>query len=502
MAERKSPALWLIQITAFVTACAAFTEWCWAILFCVEATGGFRWHVDWAAGDASKWDWGAGFAANLPVLFALLTATVPIVLWSMIWLPMYQQARGAGIGRRATMMIAGLLANALVILSGTIVMNSNRQDHVREGLVVEQSAAQGVAAIDARLTVAKTELARMTDPANTTNEARAARAGVTGWKTYVAQAKTDPSVPSADRQRIERAMGSAQAADAVRARIETLTVAQAEAKPVAATQAVVQDHYGAAMNDFSQYAQVYRPPFVALICTLIGIWGAWWLVGLWERYAEREAAPPLAIEDHSAEEKLEVDPAGLRGAEKREQLYDEDGNRIVRRRATFARVPTKKSGRRGDKTEYEAPAAVTASDPRVTGVSLAPGDVEANLADAETEDFASEGMAKIASGLAGEVRPRDETPPVSSKGSDHSSQVETQNDAGTGSVMAGDQVPDHAAAEAEPVVLSDDRYDELEQRGVIVDGQFVSQEHQTVIEQDDRAERYPALPAPKETEAA
>ena len=56
---------------------------------------------------------------------------------------------------------------------------------------------------------------------------------------------------------------------------------------------------------------------------------------------------------------------------------------------------------------------------------------------------------------------------------------------------------------AEPVVLSDEDYDRLEQRGVIVDGEFVSQEAQPIIEQSDHAPRYPALAAPvRQTEEA
>lgn len=332
--EPKSPALLLIEITAFVTGCAAITEWVWAMLFCIEATGKINFTTDWGAASAAptSWTWAAAFSANVPILFGLLLATVPIVAWSMIWLPMVMQARGAGRGRRVTMAIAGILANLLVILSGTIVMNGNRQDHVRGELVQEQSAAQGRAAIQARLQVAKDELARMTDSSMTSNDARAARAHVAGWRTYVAQATSDPSVPAADRQRIVRAMGSAEAADALRARIEQLTVSRATAAPEAASAAVVADNYGQGMNDFAQYAQVYRPPFVALICTLIGIWGAWWLVGVWERHLATRQEPDYdeahMIEDHSADKPVAAQPYDQAT---KEAFYDgETGEKLIK----------------------------------------------------------------------------------------------------------------------------------------------------------------------------
>lgn len=275
---------WLLSLPAAATLCAAFVEVYWAILFCIEATGHLN--SNWATAMGSEvpttGSWDFAFSANVPVLTGLVAATVPIVIWSMVWLPVQMKARGHGRYRRITMIVAGLLANALVIISGTVVMNHNRQGQVREGLVVEQTAAQGRAAIDARLGVVQAELGRITDPGMTTNEARAARAGVAGWQTYVREATTDRGVPAADRQRIARAMGSAEAADTLRARIEALTVERAQAAPEAASAAVVQDDVGVGLNTFAQYAAVYRPPFVALLCTIIGIFGAWWWVGLSE----------------------------------------------------------------------------------------------------------------------------------------------------------------------------------------------------------------------------
>lgn len=338
----KSPTTWLLSIPAAATLIAAVVEWYWAILFCIEATGRLDWSFETASGTETNSvnAWGFAFSAHIPVLLGLIFATVPIVLWSMVWLPVWMQARGAGRWRRVTMAATGLLANALVVISGTVVMNYNRQEQVRASLVTEQSADAGRAAIGARLQVAQAELARITDPIMTTNEARAARAGVAGWRTYIAESRADPDVPPADRQRIARAMGSAEAADALRTRIEALTVQQATAAPEAATAARVDDDVGVGLNTFASYAEVYRPPFVALLCTMVGIFGVWWWVALAERMRAEEARagpfdPAVAIEDHSAEAPVaaqSMEPTRIVDAETGEELIAVAGSKPHLRR--------------------------------------------------------------------------------------------------------------------------------------------------------------------------
>ena len=272
----------LLTVPAAATVCAAIVEVYWALLFCIEATGRLDWNFDFA----SAWNeplhfiWNFAFNGNAPVLIGLLAATAPIVMISMVWLPVQFAMRGHGAWRRGSLIAAGLLCNAIVIVSGTVVMNHNRQDQVRSALVVEQSADADRAAIAARLQVAQTELSRITAEGNTSNEARAARAGVEGWRTYVREAQSDPGVPAADRQRIARAMGSAEAADRLRSRIEELTVQQATAAPTANTQVTVQDNVGAGMNSFAEGVKVYRPPLIAVACTIIGILGAWWTIAM------------------------------------------------------------------------------------------------------------------------------------------------------------------------------------------------------------------------------
>ena len=299
---------WLLSIPAAATLCAAFVEVYWAVLFCIEATGYVDWNYEGATGSTipAASTWNMAFSAHLPVLLGLVAATVPIVMWSMVWLPVQMKARGKGRYRRLTMIVTGLLANLLVIISGTVVMNYNRQDQVRESAVTEQTAQQGRAAIDARLAFEQEQLRLALNNTNPYLN-QAANVGAAEWeRSYVAQARAsnDPRLPM-----LERALGAARAADARRANIEALTVQRATAAPEAATAANVEDTVGVGLNTFAQYAEVYRPPFVALICTIIGIFGAWWWVGLAEAMDHRNVSlSGWAPEDHRIED-LRDEPA-------------------------------------------------------------------------------------------------------------------------------------------------------------------------------------------------
>lgn len=276
----------VLTVPIIATILAAITEWYWALLFCIEATGhiDYNWETAFGSETPFKNIWNFAFSAHLPVLIGLLAATAPIVMISMVWLPAQFTIRGAGRVRRGSLIAVGILANVLVIISGTVVMNGNRQDHVRETLVVEQSAAQGRAAIQARIDGITADLnTAMTNPNRIL--AQAASVGVLGgaseWeRSYVAQARAtnDPRLPL-----LERALGAARAAEAAVAQRNQLRQQLAAAAPEAATAAHVQDDVGASMNVLAQHLEVWRPPFVALICTLVGIFGAFWIVALLER---------------------------------------------------------------------------------------------------------------------------------------------------------------------------------------------------------------------------
>src|SRR5262245_54695854 len=79
----------LLTVPAIATICAAVTEWVWALLFCIEATGHLDLNYEASVGSTnplqSLWDF--SFSAHWPVLVGLILATAPIVMISMVWLP-------------------------------------------------------------------------------------------------------------------------------------------------------------------------------------------------------------------------------------------------------------------------------------------------------------------------------------------------------------------------------------------------------------------------------
>jgi hypothetical protein len=298
----------LLHVPAMATILAAVTEWYWAVLFCIEATGSIDWNYETAigAGVASSSLWNFAFSTHWPVFVGLVCATVPIVMLSMVWLPVQFSMRGSGRWRRGSVIAVGVLANILVIVSGTVVMNYNRQDQVREAVVMEQTAAQGRAAIDARLAFEQEQL-RLALTNENAYLNQAASVGAAEWeRSYVAQARAtnDPRLPQ-----LERALGAARAADERRANIERLTIERATAAPEAASQANVADTVGAELNTFAQYVEVWRPPFIAVICTLIGIFGAWWVLALMQGLNPRDVMRSgWADEGHRIEDLREQEP--------------------------------------------------------------------------------------------------------------------------------------------------------------------------------------------------
>lgn len=299
----------LLTVPATATIFAAVVEVYWAFLFCIEATG----HVllDWSTAVGSNvpasGEWHFAFTINsVMVLIGLACATVPIVMISMVWLPVQFTMRGTGLWRRGTMIFCGLLANLLVIISGTVVMNGNRQEQVREAVVTEQTAAQGRAAIDARLAFEQEQLRLALNNSNPYLN-QAANVGAEEWeRSYVAQARAsnDPRLPM-----LERALGAARAADARRANIERLTIERATAAPEAATASNVEDTAGRQLNAFAQAVEVWRPPFVALICTLVGIFGAWWTLAIMQGLNPRDVMRSgWADEGHRIEDLRDEEP--------------------------------------------------------------------------------------------------------------------------------------------------------------------------------------------------
>lgn len=331
-AEHGHGRFFLLTVPAVATICAAVVEWYWALLFCIEATGHIDWNWETGFGSTTPAEdaWNFAFAAHIPVLVGLIAATAPIVMLSMVWLPVQFAMRGAGRVRRGSIIAVGILANILVIVSGTVVMNYNRQAEVRDALVVEQTADANRAMLTANVDDLRAELETLMNH-RSTYVATAASVGAEAYeRDYVTQARTtsDPRLPL-----IERALGAARRADEIRAQISQARVAVAQATPTAASAANVEDTVGRELNTFAQYVEVWRPPFIALICTLIGIFGTWWVIAMLERMNPRDvlrsgwADESHRIEDHSKEDPIVPQP--MKPA--REVVTDaETGEELVR----------------------------------------------------------------------------------------------------------------------------------------------------------------------------
>lgn len=356
----------LLTVPATATICAAIVEVYWAFLFCIEATGHLAFDFSTAIGSeaAATSAWNFAFVVNsVAVLLGLALATVPIVMISMVWLPVQFTMRGTGRWRRGTMIFCGLLANILVIVSGTVVMNGNRQEQVRESVVVEQTAAQGRAAIDARLAFEQEQL-RLALANTNPYLNQAANVGAEEWEhSYVAQARAtnDPRLPQ-----LERALGAARAADARRANIERLTVERATAAPEAASAATVEDTAGQSLNQFSQAVQVWRPPFVAFICTLVGIFGAWWTLALMQGLNPRDVLRSgWADEGHRIEDLRHEEPIE-RGSAQMQTVVEEEDLETGEKRRLVTPKPHWRTLKKGRKQKIEIVPEVEADEVGVT----------------------------------------------------------------------------------------------------------------------------------------
>jgi hypothetical protein len=334
----------LLHVPAAATICAAVVEWYWAMLFCVEATGHLA--MDWMTSTGS--DVAASGAwhftldvQSMAVLVGLIAATIPIVMLSMVWLPVQFSMRGSGRWRRGTVIFVGIMANILVIVSGTVVMNHNRQTQVREALAVEQQATQNRGAIQAQIDAVNGDLERLSDRRiNNEYAANAANVGADAYRRQYMSPEALARSPVERRDIIVRALGAAERADTLRAE-RTALIGQLAAAPTQAEVAPnVEDGVGRELNAFARYVEVWRPPFVATICTLIGIFGAWWVLALMQGLNPRDVLRSgWADEGHRIEDLREqeaVAPQPMKPA--REVVTDaETGEELMRVRESKPR---------------------------------------------------------------------------------------------------------------------------------------------------------------------
>lgn len=367
----------LLHVPATATILAAITEWYWALLFCIEATGRVDWDWNTAFGStqAASGAWSFLFEAqNVAVLLGLMAATIPIVMLSMVWLPVQFAMRGSGRWRRGTVIMVGLLANILVIVSGTVVMNYNRQDQVREALAIEQQADADRNAIVAERTALEQRLREMRNHENQYMAVAATVGAEEFERSYLSAEMRRRETPERVRL-LERSLGAARQADALEARIIGLIAAEAAAPQQAEVAANVEDNVGRELNTFAQYVEVWRPPFVAVICTLIGIFGAWWVLALLRGTDPRDvlrsgwADEAHRIEDLRDEPEMPVHE--MVPPKKKQRVYNPDTGQeevFIQPKGYWRATGKKKTNKDG--TEGELAEFVPEPLPDETGVSM------------------------------------------------------------------------------------------------------------------------------------
>lgn len=539
-----APLAWCLLLTA--VGVAALVGSTWMLLVFVAGSVG---HVDWAFSyrateqgvQESKWHYEASI--HLLVGIGLFLFCLSIAMFNATWL----ETRKHLSGLIRTVVTSIGVAVALFMISGAIVVQQRGTDaRARDEVVAAQTAQVGAATAGAQLEQARQTLREMRNHPNQYMAVAATVGAAEFERSYLSAEQRRKETP--DRVRLlERSLGAARRADALEADIARLTAGAAQAQ----TQAVVAEAVSVRADGFMagpvMFLEDARKPITAVLGELLALTAFSFALAAWQsrRAAQpAEDAMPIMIEDHSAEAVPVAQPYA-QATEKREQFFDEDGNKIVRRRATFARVPTRKLktkvGGKKDETDYEAPAKhvslnvenedglrAAGEAEQDAGVVASQGGPDTVPADAPEPARGSDiGGNEIGTEPAPQaVAEMEDEGPVLPKSFrveaerldagdsaaqhmaslDEGARSEENWPADQGLVAEADEAAVRDETDAKPIILPDERIDELIERGVLVEDEdgirAVSQEDQASIEQPDQTYNYPRLPAPKEDVAA
>jgi hypothetical protein len=463
------------------------TVWAFALLgslwmlvvFIAGSVGRFDWQTTYEKTESGPADHTSLFALDVhwSIAVGLFAFCAAIAIYNAVWLELRRHT-APGLLRNVLTGIG--CAVALFMISGATVVQQRGSDaKAQDQVIASQSAQVGAAAIKAKIDAIDDRLATMRDKrVNNEYAATAANVGVDAYRAQYMNAGILARETPERRRLIERALGAAMTAESLEQQKLELSAQHASASVLtvkAEAQAVKATGFMAGVATVLEDA---RKPVTAILGELLAMTVFSAALAAWasRQQAMATVAPSaMMIEDHSAEEKLEVDPAGLKPAEKREQFFDEHGNRIVRRRETWAKAPTRKSGRKKDETLYEH-AAISPSDPRLTGKAA---DEAVESADEQLLDTGPE------------QRVHDAALP------DHAPEPLVGGADGGAEVVAAEPVNEPEAA-PEPEVIPQALWDEWRSKGLIDEnGVPQSQEGQDIILQPDEIERWPALPPPQ-----
>ena len=399
------PLAWCVFLSLIGAALVAGSTWL-LIVFIAGSVGHFDWFFDYRTGNegAPKFDWYFESALHMPVAIGLALFCFGIACYNVIWWELRKRARSDG--ARRVYLGTGLFVALFMIAGATVVQQKGTEARDRDKLVAAQTADVAAVTAATRTSLAEAELKRLTNDSLTTYQAQAARDGAKAWQRRIDIAR---GIKDAQLPMIEKALASAERADELRAQLEAKVVAQEVAKVGAVTASATPAAEGW-MARTTRAIEDLRKPATSILGEWLAILIVSSAIGAWFSRKPAEDVEPanvMMIEDHSAEAVPAAQPY-TQATEKREQYYDEDGNKIVRRKATWAKVPTSKAKRKvpdgkgrmvDDTTDYEAPAPADK-----TRLNEEYGDGEPNDADAGRGEGAEVvSRVHVANGLSSAV---------------------------------------------------------------------------------------------------
>jgi len=259
----KDPVLKLIHRAvqlAFI-GCYAFM-----VLFCLQFVGKVKFDIDWQWGTkGSHFSVDIGSILNLLPLFAVLVVSYGILVYAKAWVSYFAEET-----HKVAKWLAfsfGVMAIGVVVLGSMSVNQEARQEDFRSGLIAEEQVENKVAGDKALIDLKEKELARM--QAKPSYQGLAASAGAESWAKKIAMT---PATDANYRQ-ISRAITDAEAADKLKAEIQSMTVALAQST----TKAEVKADVGAVMDDpvtkLVRDVSPWRMPLMVMTMDLILVFG-------------------------------------------------------------------------------------------------------------------------------------------------------------------------------------------------------------------------------------
>jgi hypothetical protein len=272
--ERVDPAhvtvpAWLVRAAKFAswvaTICLVYFLWLYTLDIARDRSGAM--HVTHAGTWVGEMRWWFPYVIG----FAIISFGVPYVAKIAIPTFMSLSWRGGFWPKLWALIIA--LAVSLVVIAGTFaVQGDTLMERDREAAVAVEQVQQGRAALTAQIESRRAEL---TDMMNNRNAylAQAASVGEAEWqRSYVAQARAtrDERLPM-----IERALGAARAADALRAELAQLRQQSAAAPAVASVQGEVTTERTSWIADTLGWLEGVRAILLSLVMDIVALMMPW-----------------------------------------------------------------------------------------------------------------------------------------------------------------------------------------------------------------------------------